>query len=636
MCRIAGIIDFNKSFIYELKSIVISMRDSMVHGGPDDAGFYLNNDLGIALGHRRLSIIDTSNAGHQPMSNIDETIWITYNGEIYNFQELRDELIKIGYHFKSRTDTEVLIYGYEEWGIEKLLSRIRGMFAFAILDLRKPSYKLFLAKDRFGIKPLYYYKDKQKFVFSSEVRAILRSGLVPDEKSLEAMVRFLQLGSVPVPLTTVKNVFALPSGHYMEVTPEKFNIKQYYNLAEVFNSKKDEKISFEEAASQTRKLLEESVKLHLVSDVPVGVFLSGGIDSSGIVAFASKYMNGNKLSTISLSFNEKEYDESEYAKLIAKKYQTDHHEILVTGNDFYNELPNIFNAMDEPTVDGVNVYFASKVAKNLGLKVILSGIGADEVFLGYDFFKFARFLNSPLKLFASLPRALRVSSLDIVLKISKLFRKREFKKLCYLEDPSQINSYLLFRGLFTSKQIQDLLGISEKKYTEINSFYQNEENINGLVNYFDYQEFEHYLQNQILKDNDFIGMKNSIEIRVPFLDHTLVESVISLSLDYKLDYGINKPLLKSAIKNYLPSEVLSRQKMCFTFPFEEWIKSNQTVFQDLCIEQKHLENTAVRNIWKGYLEGKVHWSRVWALIVLAQFKITESTTNLCQKHLLQV
>lgn len=613
MCRIAGIIDFNKSLGYEIKPALISMRDVMTHGGPDDAGFYLNNDLGIALGHRRLSIIDLSSLGHQPMSNSDETIWITYNGEIYNFQELKDDLIKIGYHFKSRTDTEVLIYGYEEWGIEKLLFRLRGMFAFAILDLRNPSYKLFLAKDRFGIKPLYYYKDKEKFVFASEVRAILRSGLVPDEKSLEAMVRFLQLGSVPVPLTTVKNVFALPSGHYIEITPEKFNIKQYYNLAEVFSSKENENISFEEAAGQTRKLLEESVKLHLVSDVPVGVFLSGGIDSSSLVSIASQ-MQEKPLTTLSIVFDEKNYSESYYSNLVSKQFKTNHNELLITKSDFANELPKIFEAMDESSINGVNVYFVSKAAREVGLTVVLSGIGGDEVFLGYSHFQKARLLE----LFKKSPKLLQKTL------ISMFYKFKGFEKLSYLNNFSTEGAYLLFRGLFTSLQIQALLGLSENELKEETQLAFNGPLGHELVKSFDYFEFKHYLQNQILKDTDFMSMRHAIEVRVPFLDHKLFEYVFNLPASIKFhDKKVNKSLLVKALRNELPKKIWNRPKMGFTLPFNNWIKKEWEMFQEISLDQDIFDKKVIKEIWRNYLNGKVHWSRVWALVVAGrkmQFK----------------
>ena len=310
MCRIVGIADFNKSLSSEIEPIVISMRDSLSHGGPDDAGVYIDKENGIALGHRRLSIIDLSSAGHQPMSNHDRTIWITYNGEIYNFQELRNELTVLGYSFKSKTDTEVLVYGYEKWGIDELLKKLRGMFAFAIYDKRgSTGFRLILARDRFGIKPLYYYKDKDRLIFASEVKGIMRSMLVPDEKNMEALVCFLQLGSVPSPLTTIRKVFSLPSGCYMDVREGVIDIKKYYDIEDYINNSGDKNklYDYNEILSKTKSLLSESVRSHLISDVPIGIFLSGGLDSSSLVALAS-HNSGAQITTLSVIFEEEDFN----------------------------------------------------------------------------------------------------------------------------------------------------------------------------------------------------------------------------------------------------------------------------------------------------------------------------------------
>lgn len=620
MCRIVGIVDFKKSLGIELEPLTILMRDSLAHGGPDDAGIYVDQNNEVAFGHRRLSVIDPSPNGHQPMSNRNRTIWITYNGEIYNFQELREELIKLGYSFNSKTDTEVLIYGYEKWGIEKLLSRLRGMFAFAIYDAREnDSPKVIIVKDRFGIKPLYYYQDSNRLIFASEVKAILKSKLVPDEVNRGALVNFLQLGSVPVPFTTVKNVFSLVAGHYMIFDRNGLVIKKYWDLCDYFN-KTSNVCNIDEVISKTRSLLKESIEFHLISDVPLGVFLSGGIDSSAIVALASKYRE-NPLTTLSIIFNEQNYNEADYARLISKKYNTNHHEVLLTGKDFFNELPKIFQAMDQPTVDGINTYFISKAAKEIGLTVVLSGIGGDEVFLGYNHFKNAKYLGPSLKLFKCLPGWARKETITMLKSCGRLFANRNLEKLQYLSDPNPRNTYLLFRGLFSPKEVQDLLEMSEKEYQDFNES-NFESRGNGLIpksfiESIDYFEFNHYLQNQILKDSDIMSMAHAIELRVPFLDHKLVEYVISLPQGLKLQNGLNKPLLVKALSNELPKEVWDRPKMGFTFPFDEWVRKECKMFKDQNLNQNYLNQKTVKRTWEGFKKGKIHWSRPWALYVMS-------------------
>lgn len=612
MCRIVGIVDFKKCLGEALEHIVNAMRDSLSHGGPDDFGTYIDHHNGVALGHRRLSIIDLSSLGHQPMSNYDKNIWITYNGEIYNFQELRNELTDYGYGFKSRTDTEVLIYGYEKWGIEELLERLRGMFAFAIYDRRTKPWKLILAKDRFGIKPLYYYKDNEKFIFASEVKAFLKTNLVPHEQNKEALIRFLQLGSIPVPLTTIKNVFSLSCGHYIEITPDKFNLNKYWDLKNCFNNV--EKISLSDAIENTRELLTDSIKSHLISDVPLGVFLSGGIDSSAVVALASQFVD-KPLKTLSIIFEEEKYNEAQYSRLIAEKFNTNHSEILIKEDDFYNEIDNIFIAMDQPSIDGINTYFISKVAKEIGLKVVLSGIGGDEVFLGYKHYKYANYLQA----FSHLPKW---SKEFLINTFISLRTNDSINKLAYLKDRNSINAYLVFRGLFTEEEIQKLLGISKNEYLKYGSPFKNLNSFleDSFIKSFDFLDFMHYLQNQILKDTDFMSMAHGVEVRVPFLDHFLASNVIQLDSNVKLKNGINKPFLINMLESDFPSEVWKRQKKGFTFPLDIWIKENYKDCESMIFNKNMHDLKALRNIWESFKNNRVHWSKIWALVVLNQFE----------------
>ena len=624
MCGIAGIFKPGQPTYNSLAAIdaVQRMINAQAHRGPDGEGCAnLSSRSGLCVfGHRRLAIIDLSDAGKQPMANAAGTIWITYNGEIYNFQELRQELAANGYRFQSQTDSEVLLYGYEAWGIEGLLIKLRGMFAFALLDNSKAETPhLFLAKDRFGIKPLYYYHDSDGLLFASEVRALLHSQLIPNEENREAIIRFLQLGSVPIPLTTVKNVYALPAAHYLEVSERGATLRQYWKASDYLESVSKRKISAKDAIAQTRALLEEAVRLHLISDVPLGVFLSGGIDSSALVALASSFQE-KPLTTLSVIFGEAEYNEAPYARLIAERYRTDHREVHLGSKDFYDELPRIFAAMDQPTVDGVNTWFVSQAAKRAGLTVVLSGAGSDELFFGYSHHKRAARLNRWLQKFGKLPAAMRGGVIKTAIQTGKLAGKRGFEKLEYLQNPSAENFYLTLRGLFTLPQIQELLDLSTK---ELEAFETLPQPLNGatptsMTDAIMLLEFRAYLQNQLLKDTDVMSMAHSIEARVPFLDHKLTEWVFGLPNNLQIDRAMNKPLLVKAMREQLPETIWNRPKMGFTFPFGVWMKSLAEDLQRQCDEAGIFQRAASQRVWAAFATDKMHWSRAWALIALSQ------------------
>ncbi|MBI5079271.1 asparagine synthase (glutamine-hydrolyzing) [Candidatus Wolfebacteria bacterium] len=629
MCGIAGIYHKNADK-KEFGRAIERMNQSQFRRGPDDEGVFLDEKNGVVFGHRRLSILDLSKAGHQPMmwqmANGKWQMAITFNGEIYNFQELRRDLEKKKYKFKTKTDTEVILALYAEYG-EKSFGMLRGMFAFGLWDGK--NRKLFLVKDRYGIKPLYYYDDSEKLVFASTVKAIAESGLMPAVKNPDAYVGFLLFGSVPLPMTTIKNIFAVPTGHYLvketngnQVNGNQTNGNQtnsnqklvkYYDPLEFMGGAMTRHSAKEENKSvktEVRRLLEESVNSHLISDAPLGVFLSGGLDSSAIAALSAEALReggvGRKIATLSIIFDEPEFSEQKYQRLVAQKIGSDHREIKITRKDFEESFNEVFEAMDQPTIDGVNSFFIAKAAKEAGLKAVLSGLGADEIFLGYPHFRKAELLRKIQKL----PKILKSP-----LYLASLFGDR-WSKLNYFTNSDDLSFYLGIRGLFSPQETARILDIN---LSEVNNFIYEFNNslvtnyqllITKLhpVNLLSYLELKFYLQNQLLKDTDFMSMYHSIEVRVPFLDHPLVEYLSGLSPRLKLKNlkteglkNINKPLLVGAICDLLPPEIFTRPKMGFTFPFQKWFK----------------ESSLITNYQLQFTNQ--HWSRFWAMEVLNKF-----------------
>ncbi|PIU98566.1 asparagine synthase (glutamine-hydrolyzing), partial [Candidatus Wolfebacteria bacterium CG03_land_8_20_14_0_80_40_12] len=565
----------------ELAAVIKKMNESQKRRGPDDEGIF-SFERGV-FGHRRLSIIDLSKAGHQPMifnirtSDVHRTsdvpkLAIAFNGEIYNFLELRKELEKKSYKFKTKTDTEVILALYAEYK-EKSFSMLRGMFAFGLWDAR--NQRLFLVKDRYGIKPLYYYSDNEKLVFASTVKAIAESGLVPIKKNPDAFIGFLLFGSVPLPLTTIKNVLAVPAGHYLVRDADgSQKLIKYYEPLEFFNIRTSDVLNIDDnfGTSDVQKIvrqicniLEDSVKLHLISDAPLGIFLSGGLDSSVLAALAAfnirtsdvSNIKNLRLKTLSIIFDEPEFSEEYYSDLVAQKIGSDHRKIKITKQDFYNSFDEIFEAMDQPTIDGVNTFFIAKAAKQAGLKTVLSGLGADEIFLGYPHFRRAELLRKIQKLpkFIKLP----LFNYPITQLLNYLTKNDRYSKLSYFAKDDILSFYLGIRGLFAPQEAAKILDANLSEMNKfLNDFLKLETykltNLQTLspVNLLSYLELKFYLQNQLLKDTDFMSMYHSIEVRVPFLDHPLVEYLSGLSPNVKLGKEINKPLLVEAVRELLP------------------------------------------------------------------------------------
>jgi asparagine synthase (glutamine-hydrolysing) len=615
MCGIAGIIRTADTTRDDVAAVE-RMMGAQTHRGPDGSGIYSN--LHAVFGHRRLSIIDLSAAGRQPMSNEDGTIWVTYNGEIYNYKELRSELLAAGHVFRSDCDTEVLLHGYEQWGLENLLRRLRGMFAFGLYDCRHGL--TILARDRLGIKPLYYYAADGTLAFASEVRALLRSAIVPDEADPEALPGFLLFGSVPSPLTTVKAVHCLLPGHYLLAKQGSIAVQQYWDLRSV-----DAKSAPEEdggcATERTRAHLQRAVSEHLISDVPLGVFLSGGVDSAAIVALAA-HMRSKPLTTLTVAFGEQGFDESQEALHIAHEFETHHHEILVNSDDFAREMPAFLAHMDQPTNDGINTWFVSKAARQCDLSVVLSGLGGDEVFWGYGHYRRVAEGAPMRRVLDALPAFARRGLIDAASVYGSIRGEEKWMRLSALRNTVSAEAmYYGFRGFFPPRQASRLLGLSSREIERTMEGALTRMRTPGANGHFrasglNFIEMKRYLHDQLLRDTDAFSMAHSIEVRVPLLDHELVEHCASLPDAAKLDGAMNKPALVRAVADSVVTAASGRTKKGFTFPMDRWMKAQSGPLGEMARSSPELEKREAATMWTAFEKGRLHWSRAWAMVVL--------------------
>ena len=488
------------------------------------------------------------------------------------------------------------------------------MFAFALFDARPlHEQKLYLVRDRLGIKPLYYADTEDRFVFASELSAIVASGLVPAKPAEGALTSFLALGSVPGPGTAVEGVFMLEAAHYMEVSEGSRSFHRYWSLPApaALDDVDDGDDARSDAIERVRELLAESVRMRLVSDVPLGVFSSGGMDSATLIALAAKF-SSSKVTTLSVVFDESGLpvlNEARYARVVATRYDTDHREIRLDGQDFLGALPDVFRAMDSPTVDGVNSFFVSRAAREAGLTVVLSGVGGDEVFLGYPHFRKLRALAPFVPWLERSPRFARRLLASFV---SASMAGHSGGKLEYLESVNARNLYLLFRGLFSPGQIIELVPGSEPYEIrgDLPSTLEDDDLLRSAMRL----EFGSYLQHQLLRDTDVMSMTHSLEARVPFLDHALVEAVFRLPHHVKFSRRVNKPLLMRALDEPLPREVWDRPKQGFTLPFQSWLVDHREELTERALAPGIFESRAVQRLWDRLSCGRAHWSRPWALV----------------------
>ena len=591
MCRIAGIIA-HRLQPDEINEKVKTMCNTLQHGGPDDEGIFTDADRHLVFGHRRLSIIDLSSNGHQPMADVQQKAWITFNGEIYNFRQLKDELLSAGAVFNSSTDTEVIIQAYLHWGVAAF-ARLRGMFAFALYD--KAKALTYLVRDSTGIKPLYYHIENGAISFASEVKALKIAGIA-NEPDNDWQVRLLAFGHIPEPYTTLKNVFSLPKGNLLCWDNHKSN----YTITSYHSPIKEEYITNrEEAKKLIHDALKQSINRQLIADAQIGVFLSGGVDSSLITLLADEQKKA-QLKIISIFFNEKAYDESAYQNLVLNKIQGDKFTHLVKKEDFAVSFSQIMQSMDMPTTDGINTWFISKYAQQDGLKAVLSGLGADELYGGYPSFNRIHYLNYLKKIPASVISAVLPFAAD------------QYKKLEYLLHKHPLADYLLLRGLFAPAAIAKILNTDVKQVNDIlfrDSITPGYDQYNE--EYAAWMENNLYMQNQLLRDTDIMSMNHGLEVRVPFLDEDFQRLAMRIAPTIRFDKTQGKKLLIDSFKELLPKEIWNRPKMGFTFPLQQWM-------QQLPAMSNHelYAGKAAQNEIKKFKNNKIHWSKSFALYQL--------------------
>jgi asparagine synthase (glutamine-hydrolysing) len=628
MCGIFGTISRDTSLS---PGLLENAASSLAHRGPDYSGIlHLNAaDQEIGFAHTRLSIIDLSPLGHQPMHDPLTGNWIVFNGEIYNFRRLRQELESAGAAFRSHSDTEVVLAAYRTWG-EDCLSRLAGMFAFGLWDA--PRNRLLLARDPMGIKPLYYYQSDANLLFASEVRTLLQTGLIPRKADPTGILSYLAFGSVYEPWTMVEGICAVPPGHLIRVENRAVTIRQYWNPLQSFSDAVESDHRPHDGAgtattAQLPAILRDAVMSHLVSDVPVGVFLSGGIDSSSLVAVLSH--NGVRANTFSLVFREEEFNEGPYSREVARRFGTEHHEIPVSLEDTLAVLPAALGAMDQPTIDGINTYLVSAKARAAGVKVALTGLGADEMFAGYSNFRRVPRMESFVQRFGRLPRFARQPlSASLALIGGKSDRNRKFAEMTGSRDPI-VHPYFFARMLFGSADREALFSALDYQASRQSLDRMLQESVTASqsldpVNRVSYLESHFYMRNTLLRDSDFMSMAHGLELRVPFLDRNLVEACFRIPGARKLEGDLPKSLLLASLGVELPREIVNRPKRGFTLPFERWLRGEmrQPVETALLGSGRHhasLNPDAVRNVWNQFLAGETSWSRPWSLFVLEQW-----------------
>lgn len=623
MCGICGVVrlqDTNNQVVDE--GILKRMSRSLSHRGPDGEGTWCDHQDQIGFGHRRLKIIDLTDAGRQPMCNEDGNVWITFNGEIYNHMELRQQLERLGHRYRSRTDTETIIHAYEEWGID-CIHRLDGMFAFALWDGR--GKKLYLVRDRLGIKPLYYAVFGKVLLFASEPKGILPYPNFPREMDLEAFYDFLSFCAVPAPRTMFKGISKLPAGHYLAWSPgQSIAVHRYWDAFEASARKyQGIRIEEDEAVEEVRRLLRSAVSKRLMSDVPFGVFLSGGIDSSTIVGFMAEILN-HPVDTYSVALaGQQESNELDFAQQVASLFQTNHRQIVLSEEQFLSFLPKMSFFQDSPVADPVSVpqYYLSMLARESGTIVLQVGEGSDELFFGYP--TYISYINHKAKIFKFI-RSLPSSMRTLIVSIGASLRP-DSKSLHYLrrgQEPfwggaiavlEKEKRHLLAPGVFEGRD-------SYRRIQEFRALLSRTKPEFSVPDYVTALDLYHRLPELLLMRTDRMGMANSIELRVPFLDQSLVEFVVALPHAIRVQNNTTKFLLKRALRGFLPDNIIDRPKRGFAGSWNNMVTDSVVNFartillDERCGISIYLNEQYLRRLFEMPTEA-IPKGTVWALLV---------------------
>jgi len=574
------------------KELVLKMCKLQQHGGPDDEGVFTSATDKIVLGNRRLALLDLTASGHMPMQ-YEERYWITYNGEIYNFHELRETLTGLGHQFSTHTDTEVILAAYSRWGVQSF-AKLNGMFAFAIWDSLEK--ELILVRDPAGMKPLYYSREENAISFASEIRAL---EIIPSLRGQNDNwpVYLMAYGHIPEPVTTLRKVSPLPKGCFLKYNTRKQQfILQHFKHYNYYPKIKDEAV----AITAIREQLSKAVNRHMFADAPIGIFLSGGVDS-GILSLLAAKENPKQVNSLSLFFEEAKYSEKKYQDILINQIGCSNRQYLLKESEFHHSFPGILNAMDMPCCDGINTWFISKYAQQQGLKAVLSGIGGDELFGGYP--SFGRIG------IASFLQKLPAISINAV----KSSNHKQLNRLSYLNMDGIKGVYLFLRGHFTPLEIAKQLGASENDIWDILNdipVFPDLPNL-PLKEKASWMEWNIYMQNQLLRDADVMGMANGVEIRVPFLDNDFIKLALSIDPAVKYEGKGPKPLLIKAYKNELPEAIWNRPKMGFSFPFAAWLSKSNFVKE---LMEEGSNNTKLN--YSRFMNGEMHWSHLMSLILI--------------------
>lgn len=623
MCGICGILDYSKGQRIDDK-IINRMNLNMAHRGPDESGTFIADESNpaVGLGHRRLKIIDLSSYARQPMCNEDKSIWIVFNGEIYNFPELRKILEEKGHKFISHSDTEVILHLYEEEGVD-CVKKLRGMFAFAIWDSNKKS--LMLARDRFGKKPLLYSFKNGRFSFASEFASLLSGAEVSKEINFNAIDDYIAFGYVPAPETIYKDISKLLPGHILVLKNRELRLERYWKI----DYSKKISISFNDAVETAGNLLQEAVKIRLYSDVPLGVFLSGGIDSSTVVALMSRINPSVKIKTFSIGFDDKDFDELKFARIVAKQYNTQHYEFVVKPN-VLEILPELVERYGEPYADSSCIptyYVANRTRKHV--TVALNGDGGDELFAGYERYRVAYLSRT----YNRLPSFLRKGLIEpIIYSIpgradsrATISRIKRFLDGAALPLPARYLRWVSFfdktlqNGLFSKSFLKRIIDAPPDKI--LAPYFDNPDN-NELIDVLLEADTNTYLPNDLLVKMDIATMANSLEARSPFLDHRLAEFIVSLRGDFKMRRLVKKYLLKAIIKDFVPRENINRPKMGFGMPIGRWFRGElkelltSTLLSKKSLDREYFNADFVKAMVKQHLEQRIDYGhQLWTLMM---------------------